>query len=82
MNESFITDLLKKFVPGLQKKSEEKYLKSHERTLQKYEKKIQQAEDKANAAVKEFEKAFEKRTGKKLNLDDYSLADIIAGKHK
>ena len=59
MTESFIDDLIKKFAPGLQKKSEKKYYKKNKRKFDKLEKDLRQSIDKSNKSWDKFSKNFE-----------------------
>jgi len=74
LSEGFLDKLFKKIMPNAHKKTEEMYLK---RKLEKHESELQKAINKSNMATRKFEKAFEKETGRKINLDDISLEDVL-----
>lgn len=81
LKESFIDDLLKKVFPTAHKNAEEKYLKKKSKKLQKLEKDLASSQKKVKKYQSDFEKAWEEDYGKKLNLDDYSIDDLLNGKH-
>ena len=62
MTESFINNLLKKYLPGMHSKAEQKYLKKHgaklEKKLDRVNKKIDQTNKEVDVAVSEFEQAW------------------------
>jgi len=78
MTESFLNDLLKKYLPGMHGKAEQKYIKKHGAKL---EKKLDRANKEIDDAVSSFEQAWKDSTGNTISLEDMDIKDIIAGKY-
>lgn len=77
LNEGLLDDLINLFLPGMRDRAEQDQLKKQAKKLKKYEKDLERAEQKKDAAIDRFEKAWEKRTGKKLDLKNKTLQQIL-----
>ena len=83
LKESFIDDLLNTLFPRMQKMMHKRYMNKPKvkKKLAKYDKQLKDIAKRKKVVTKDFEKAFEKETGKQIKLGDLSIEDILKGKH-
>ena len=67
----------------MQKMMQKRYMNkpSIKKKLAKYDKQLKDVAKRKKIVTKNFEKAFEKETGKKIKLGNLSIEDILKGKH-
>ena len=84
LKESFLDDLIDQFFPKFKKGAADRYLNKPriKKKLAKYDRQLKDIDKKSKKVTSDFEKAFEKETGKKINLDKVSVSDILKGKFK
>ena len=81
LKEGFIDDIIDQFFPKIKKGFEKRYLDKPriKKKLAKYDKQLRDIDKKSKKVTKDFEKAFQKETGKKPQRFESSGHDNLDG---